>query len=534
MYIRTQYVSRTAVIALVLICLFLGITLSVSGGDTTEEGSQVSVAPELFSPERAQTFGYAVSGIVASVDAVTVRAQTASVIHEIPQKEGGRVTSGDVLVVGEVPLLQSRQVLQYAENDLTALTYDALSVQRGGEAEQASVGHMSASSSLAYTGERTDAGREVSASLLAVRLQGSVTALVTALDFIDANKSYFTGKDLMTFRETVDALYGGNRSYLSGSVQYAFHSSDDILAFLEDVTRGVIYPDTGTLVDVAELIDGEMDAVRMVLVSGEEDFLDSRSVPHGGTLYLSYLEQRGSLIESQALLRAQIGSARSGDLDASLGLLDAETSRTLAVIDAEMTSVLAENAFNTKEQSGAVSSARLGVLQAEDALASPRAPFPGIVSEVFVHEGEYVTPGTPLMTLVGSGAKELRVNVPESMLLYLREGAPFTIGTDVVGYVARFAPVLTQGSVEVFIDLVDHEYVAGEAVYGEIVYEIQEDTAHVLPRAYVRFDAGGAYVMTEFGKEIRVTILYDTGKVFVVRSVLPLTEKLIKAVGIAL
>jgi multidrug efflux pump subunit AcrA (membrane-fusion protein) len=410
---------------------------------------------------------------------------------------------------------------------------DAAVIGRTAEKESALVQKDVASTSVALSGENIRAQVEGATALRATQTYGSVTSLVSVLDFIDANKSQFSGDDLNTFRKTIDQLYGSNRTYLSGPVQYSFKSNGDILDFLGALTKNNMYPDTATLIDVAELVDAEIDATKRVLISGEKDFLDNKIVAQNSELYTAYLTYRGAIIASQANLRAMISGARSALAGGNLGTLGTNTENTLRTIGYTTASQILENTSQMAHQTDVVVNAGMNVLVGEEALGQPRAPFAGVIDEVFVKNGDFVSPGTPLMTLVGVGAKELKISVSQLMFPYLKEGAEFTVDRVVVGHVARFSKTAMGGNATVVIELSDDDYTPGTTLRGEIQCEPNADGALALPRSYVRFDSDGAFVTTESQRIVRVIILYDTGKVFVVKPVQTIEEKLRKAVGVA-
>lgn len=534
MHTFTQYPLWVRVATPLIIVALFGAVIHNSRADEEIVEKHTVEKQQLFNPEEVRSFGFPVSGIVESSDSVTVRALAGGIVREKFVGEGSVVYEGDVLLAEEVPLLAERMALQDAQNGLSTLMQDASVIGRTAEKDSAFVQHDAASTSVALSSENIQAQVEGATALLATQTYGSVTSLVSVLDFIDANKSRFPGKDLMTFRETIDQLYGSNRTYLSGPIQYSFKSNDDILGFLDTLTENSMYPDTATLILIAELVDAELDATKHVLVSGEKQFLDNNIVAHDSELYTAYLTYRGSVIEAQANLRTMISSARSARAGGNLGILGTNTENTLRTIGYSTASLMADNAVSMASQTDVVVNAGMSVLRGEESLGQPKAPFDGVVDDVFVKVGDFVSPGTPLMTLVGSDAKELKVSVPQSMLPYLKEGAEFIVDGSVVGHVARFSRTAMGGNITVIIELSDGDYIPGITLHGKIECELSEGGAFALPRSYVYFDNEGAFVRTESNKAVRVVILHDTGKSFVVRPAEQITEKIIKAIGIVL
>lgn len=531
----TQYPRWVRVVAPLTIVALLGAFIHYSNADTEEAVPKRITTPyELLNPVDAQSFGFAVAGVVESAHSVTVRALTGGVVRERFVREGASVREGEPLLRQEIPLLSERMALQDAQNGLGTLMQDASVIGRTAEKESARIQRDAATTSAFLVRESSAIGVESATSLLTTQVYGSVTALVSALDFIDANESRFPGEDLREFRKTVNDLYGSNRTYLNGPVQYGFDEAKDILNFLDTVTENNTYPDNATLVEIGTLVDRELDAIVRVLVSGEKDFLDQKIVPQYGELYTQYLTYRGSVIEAQANLRMVLGSARGASAQGKLSVLSSDTEHTLRTIGYTTASGIAANALKMAEQTSVISGAAMNLLSGEELLGMPKAPFDGVVDQVFVKVGDSVSPGTPLLTLVGSGAKELTVSVPFTMLPYLMENAPFTVDGSVVGHVAHFGRTGVNGNVTVVIQLDDDEYTPGMTLRGEIQCALESDGAFAIPRAYVAFDNQGAYVRTESWKLVRVIILHDTGKTFIVRPVEELREKITKAIGVSM
>lgn len=535
MHIYRQYSRWTRVLLVTAIILSFGFFISTSfGNDVGEDvqGSAEERKQESFIPEKASTFGLSVSGVVSATDSVVVRAQTMGVASRVLVEEGSVVGAGEVLVIQQVPLIESRIALQDTQNGLVGLKQNASSIARGADRERMRIVDESASTSVVLTEKDSEIKIENSTTLLAVQMYSSVTTLVSALNFIDEHESYFSSTNLRVFRETVQALYGGQRTYLTGTVVRHLDSHDDILAFLDSVANGELYPQSTDLMFIAERIDSELSAVREVLMSGESDFLDTRIIHTDNSSYTAYFTQREAVIDAQTDLRSSVGSVRVSQISGMVGNHSAETEHELGRVNYMTASQMAENEEYIARQSDAVSQASLRVLHEESSLGTSGAPFAGVVSEVLVDEGAYLMQGEPLLRLTGTGGSELTVTVPHSMLPYLREGLEFTIDGVVHGYVTHFAPVLTGGSITVFIELVGDGYVVGDTLRGEIRCELTDTTTMALPRAYVHFDTEGTYIRTDGGTVVRVVILYDTGNTFIVRSPTQITEPLQRATGI--
>jgi hypothetical protein len=156
-----------------------------------------------------------------------------------------------------------------------------------------------------------------------------------------------------------------------------------------------------------------------------------------------------------------------------------------------------------------------------------------VIKDVFVDYGEYLMPGSPILTIVGNTAQEIKVTVPKTILPMLHVGDAFVSNEVIVGHVDRFAPVLSAGKVEVFISLENGEYTNGDTLKGsiEITLEDLENVVYV-PRDYLHFDNSGVFVLTEEKEPIQVQIVYDGGKFVLVKSENITSKKLTPSKGI--
>jgi len=490
-------------------------------------------SPEYFEPASTQSFGFAVGGIIESANSVTIRALTSGIVLKKLAQEGNFVHKNQVLLTQKVPLLEERIALQNAQGKLSSLLQNASVIGKTGEMEGAEIGNIAASTNLTLSKTNTNTSIENATSLLATQLYGSITNLIVAVDFIETNKSYFPGTSLAKFHETIHNLYG-NTSVLHDKMQYTFSSNVDILHYLDEYTTGTVHPNTEDVLILAELIDSELDAVKFILISGENDFFDNKKIDQNGTQYQSYLTHRGSVIETQGDLRSTLASTRSALTGGDIGVYGAETQNVLSTTNYITAQKIAENATKTALQSSAVTSSSINILTGEESLGMPTAPFDGRIDKVFIKEGEFVSLGTPLMTIVGDGAKELTVSVPYTMLPYVHEGAEFTVDGKVAGFITRLSQTAMQGNITVVIGLNKSDYISGAVLRGEIQCTLLEKDVFATPRSFVFFDNDGAYITTETGKEIRAVILHDTGETFILKLSELLSEKIKKAVGIEL
>ena len=180
----------------------------------------------------------------------------------------------------------------------------------------------------------------------------------------------------------------------------------------------------------------------------------------GGTV-LRVNAEAGQRVPQGALL-AQIEQQATGDVVASAqaGVSAAQSAYELVERELQRSETLfragaiAERDVETARR--AVDAARSQLANARAQLASARqqqsgtratAPFAGVVSERAVNEGDVVTPGTAMFTIVDPSSMRYEASVPAAQLGQVRVGAPvrFTVngypGRTFEGRVTRVNPV---------------------------------------------------------------------------------------------
>lgn len=137
--------------------------------------------------------------------------------------------------------------------------------------------------------------------------------------------------------------------------------------------------------------------------------------------------------------------------------------------------------------------------------ATLRAPFDGIVSVRSVEPGQYVSIGTPLVTVVDMSSLEMQANAAVASASLLAAGQAVAISVDGIedrvfnGFVSRINPVADAATrtipVYVAIDNSDGVLLGGMFAVGQIVVERLPD-AIAVPGDAVRRDQKGDYVLT--------------------------------------
>ncbi len=523
-------VLRALLVGLILVIIgFVAHTALSEENDVKEVTKSKSLAVHI--PKSASTLPYSVSGIIESSNSVVIRAETAGVIQAVTVVEGNLVHEGKIVLSQDTSVLENQIALSKAQGQLSSLMQNSAVIQGVGAVETSDVLRGSASTSLVLTQIQKAASTDSVAKLLASQLQASLIELVAALDFIDTKRSYFPKASMQLYNETVSTLYGAQPTYLGNSVMYKVSSHDDIVNLLE-ILKNEKNIDAQKMLELSKLVDVEIATASTMFFNAEQDFFDETLVGVDGDIYTTYLNHRRALTQGATGLETAMDAVLSAQNNGALAVHGVGIEKTLSEINSRTTQDTYENTGAIYDQTSNVSNRQLDVLYAQKTLGSPVAPFTGVIAEVYIEEGDYVSPGTPLMKIVGNGARELEVRVPASMLPFLKEGLAFVVSGETKGFVSHFAHVLQEGSVVVFIELTDTDVVVGESLEGEILFDIDSSLLITIPRSHVFFNGNGAYVRTKSGSEVSVVIVHDLGEVLYVRSSSELVEELLPAVGI--
>ncbi|MDO5377822.1 MAG: efflux RND transporter periplasmic adaptor subunit [Clostridia bacterium] len=145
------------------------------------------------------------------------------------------------------------------------------------------------------------------------------------------------------------------------------------------------------------------------------------------------------------------------------------------------------------------------------------APCSGKVASVEASEGDSVTDGTKIMTLVEDTGMTVALSVDELDILSVQPGQEVSLTVDALedaqmsGVVEKIAPLGNTGSgvttYDVYIELtqVDERVLGGMNVSGEIAIESLRDVL-ILPTDALRKDGEGYYVTMEDGSARRVSV----------------------------
>jgi biotin carboxyl carrier protein len=321
--------------------------------------------------------------------------------------------------------------------------------------------------------------------------------------------------------------------YFSNGLQHSITSSNDVLPLVRTLREN---PDA-SIVDVqtvARLTSEQLTALAYLFTTAETDVFDRQSDFVTDDTQSEYLSNRTAVLSASQALQAGINNAEQITDGVLEDLAHQTSSVTVTQLDEQISATQAAYAGVIAKQSELVAKATVGVAAAQQSLGVITAPFAGVVTKVLAKEGEYVNVGAPLMTLVGSGARELEVSVPSYLLDKVKVGQAFMVGGQTVGTVDRFSSLTTGGSGVVIISLTSADALpVGSSVSGYL--EVNSDTSvYQVPRTYLHFSNNGPYLLYANGQRSGVEIVYDVGTDFFVKPEIFTAEALQPATSISI
>ncbi len=321
---------------------------------------------------------------------------------------------------------------------------------------------------------------------------------------------------------------GGDGNLPQEEEQVAVLGKDDVVeASLTDVAAGVVV--TGTL-EPSEIVD-----IKAQVAGTIRDLRADRGVPVSRGQRLATIDAQG--------VRAQVAGAEAGVAAAQTAIAAAEANLATAQRQLEgakklyeagaMSEIDFRNAQAQYEAAvGQLAAAKAQAAAARSELTGARetagrttvtTPISGVVSARPVSEGEAVTVGQVLFTVVNSQTLELAGQVPVQQAAQIRVGqeVSFTLdaypGQVFTGAVARIDPVADPATrqVGVWLELPNPggKLVGGQFVTGRVV-TANVRKAITIPRLALRTDEKGQYVLIVEGDRIArrdVTTGPDTG-----------------------
>jgi multidrug resistance efflux pump len=474
---------------------------------TSTNASSVAVPQQLVEG----TIPLQVSGVVRAADQTTIYAQTAGTVVGMPAREGASVSAGQVLVEQSTPIADAQSALAAAERSLSNVQQSQAVAVSQQTALQTGLRAYSAREVATLRSVAGDSRIEAGTEGLVTVLESGVLTLIESINYVQRNRPLFSAEGMRLYDQVTTELYGQVPNHFRGGVLRPQAPSEEIIALVEEVKNN---PDVtvSELQILTTVIEKQLEALANIFATGEDEVFDRRSVYGTDEVQGEYLARRSALLGAQQTLQsttARLTAIVDGVLE-DAAIQDVNTQVT--AFDREIAELQASFTAAIEAQADAVAAAAQGVVFAQRSLGRPTAPFAGVVSRVHVDVGEYVMPGTPLLTLVGLGARELVVTVPAYLLTDVEVGQEFVVGEKTVGYVSRFSTVAEGGSGEVVITLTTTEPImAGSSLTGQLRVSAKAGIYQV-PRTYVHFDADGPYIRYENGNRSAVVVTYDSGR----------------------
>jgi RND family efflux transporter MFP subunit len=266
------------------------------------------------------------------------------------------------------------------------------------------------------------------------------------------------------------------------------------------------------------IISGQLSAAREATVRAEV----------GGSLVQMTLEEGQPVKQGTVLARIAARDLSDAVTSAKVGVESAEAALKVAGSEAQRTESLvkggalaqrdlenAQNAVATAQSQLAAARARLSSAQAQLADTVVRAPLTGVVSDKPANEGDVVTPGTALYTIIDPSSMRLEASVRSDEIGALKPGIPveFTVrgyaGQTFSGRIERISPVADPATrqVPIFVSIpnVSGRLIAGLYAEGRVETEVRRTL--VVPGNAID-ETGGAPVVTRLrdGKAERVDV----------------------------
>jgi RND family efflux transporter MFP subunit len=184
---------------------------------------------------------------------------------------------------------------------------------------------------------------------------------------------------------------------------------------------------------------GERVAANQIVAALETDTLEFEVASRQASLKAAEAElNRSTILRLQAQQRLE-REKRIKDFSAAEAVETAENAMALASADQELAKARAAEAQTRLAQAAS---------QLEN--AKVRAPFAGVISEIYLYPGTQVGRSSPVVRLVSEEFR-LRFAVPISQASMLRPGAPVsarleTLGLVLTGFVENISPEVDQSS----------------------------------------------------------------------------------------
>lgn len=499
-------------LGLVLLLVFLFIFNSINDENVVKQS--VLDKSTVYYEVSTSSLKLRVSGVLEATDKAIVSAKTPGIIKEYYVDIGAFVNQNALLMSQSTPVADARLELTDKEASLTAaqlawetntVNFDSIKTQAIDYSAQDIASIMSVSND----------NRVVEAKNQALAAdQSSVVNLLDSLHFVNTNRNLFTAKSIEEYEQVTTDLYGSIPKYFQGAITNPDKPSEYLLKILNTFSNAST-TSALDIINLTTLIETQIKSLISVYEGAETDVFNRTKIKSTDAEYLEYIENRSTLVSDLSYLIAARSSLQKA-VDISISeAASQEVSVVVADIDKKFADSQVLFTSQITKATEAVVSARRRAVAAEVDLGNLRAPFAGQVTARFKNTGEYVSVGEPVLQLIGTSGKELKVTVPAIFASSLEVGQIFETEGLVAGVVERFSSVSEGNTVAVVVNIADSELLVGDTVIGSIVLE-STDSVFYIPRSYLHFSNNGPQIESAAGKNYPVEIVYDDGeKVYV-------------------
>lgn len=165
-----------------------------------------------------------------------------------------------------------------------------------------------------------------------------------------------------------------------------------------------------------------------------------------------------------------------------------------------------------------------------------RAPFDGIVGDTFVDAGSYISAYTSVASVLNDSSWKIDARISDSYAneVSVNDAVSATVsesGEIYEGYISRVSPEVNADSKTVPIEIILPELPDSikAGIYATVAIHVSETKNTIsVPHACVGYDFDGAFAVTESGNEMRLNILEYDSDGAIVRTDIPLEERLRK------